>query len=178
VHDILKNSVRCIHKTHKTSIFIFRTAQFGVVKQEESVDAATGSISEPETQSEGGGLTTKLTEQDAMDISALVEAAGQDPETIKLIAVLKDENSLDLDELRELPLEEVLNGMKGVLDEMKMMDFLFKDPVKAVEAFEAEGLLPPEHLETYKKNPELLEDDTRKALYFNFISLAVVGEFL
>jgi len=71
-----------------------------------------------------------------------------------------------------------LNGMKGVLDEMKMMDFLFKDPVKAVEAFEAEGLLPPEHLETYKKNPELLEDDTRKALYFNFISLAVVGEFL
>lgn len=170
--------MRCIHKTHNTSIFIFRTAQFGVVKQEESVDAATGSISEPEAQSEGGGLTTKLTEQDAMDISALVEAAGQDPETIKLIAVLKDENSLDLDELRELPLEEVLNGMKGVLDEMKMMDFLFKDPVKAVEAFEAEGLLPPEHLETYKKNPELLEDDTRKALYFNFISLAVVGEFL
>ena len=68
--------------------------------------------------------------------------------------------------------------MKGALDEMKMLDVLFKDPVKAVDAFEAEGLLPPEHLEKYKKDPSLLEDDTRKALYFRFVSLAVVGGYL
>jgi hypothetical protein len=80
--------------------------------------------------------------------------------------------------LKKLPAEEVLNELKSALDEMKMLDVLFKDQAKAVEVFEAEGLLPPEHLEKYKKNPELLEDDTRKALYFRFISLAVVGEYL
>jgi len=159
------------------SLCLVANAQFGVLKQEDILAAAAGSASDLETKSEEGP-TTNLTEQDALDIGALIEAAGQDPETIKLIAALKDENAGDLTELRELPLEEVLNGMKGVLDELKMLDFLFKDPVKAVEAFEAEGLLPPQHLEAYKKDPALLEDDTRKALYFNFISLAVVGEFL
>ena len=121
---------------------------------------------------------TRLTEQDAVDIGHLIEAAGQDPETIKLIAALKDQNADDISELKKLPAEEILNELKGALDEMKMLDLLFKDPAKAVEVFEAEGLLPPEHLEKYKKKPELLEDDTRKALYFRFISLAVVGEYL
>lgn len=119
-----------------------------------------------------------MTEQDAIDIAALVEAAGEDPETIKLIAALKDENADEIAELKKMPEIEILNGMKEALDEMKVLDIIFKDPVKALEAMIAENLIPAEHLEKYKKEPKLLEDDTRKALYFRFVSLAVVGGFL
>lgn len=157
-------------------------AQFGVNKIKEKDSGTTLVNSETfvgtaATKDEEGPLT-KLTEQDALDIRALIEAAGEDPDTIKLVAALKDENAQDIDELRKLPQEEILNGLKAALDELKMLDFLFKDPVKALEAFEAEGLIPPQHLEKYRKNPVLLEDDTRKTLYFQFISLAVVGEYL
>jgi hypothetical protein len=158
-------------------------AQFGVNKNKEK-DRATSTLVNSETlvgatttKDEEGPLT-KLTEQDALDIRALIEAAGEDPDTIKLVAALKDENAQDIEELRKLPQEEILNGLKAALDELKMLDFLFKDPVKALEAFEAEGLIPPQHLEKYRKDPVLLEDDTRKTLYFQFISLAVVGEYL
>jgi hypothetical protein len=132
---------------------------------------------EQQEQQQQGPLTN-LTEQDALDIRALIEAAGEDPDTIKLVAALKDENAQEIEELRKLPQEEILNGLKAALDELKMLDMLFKDPVKALEAFEAEGLIPPQHLEKYRKDPTLLEDDTRKSLYFQFVSLAVVGDYL
>mmetsp|Transcript_14298 Transcript_14298/g.21469 ORF Transcript_14298/g.21469 Transcript_14298/m.21469 type:complete len:168 (-) Transcript_14298:16-519(-) len=157
------------------TLCLVATAQFGVNKKDEIAAAAAAGQQETETQE---APVTRLTEQDALDIGALIEAAGQDPETIKLVAALKDQNAGDIAELKNLPAEEILNELKGALDEMKMLDLLFKDPAKAVELFEAEGLLPPEHLEKYKKEPELLEDDTRKGLYFRFISLAVVGDYL
>ena len=52
------------------------------------------------------------------------------------------------------------------------------DADASLEAMEAENMIPPEHLEKYKKEPALLEEDTRKALYFRFVSLAVVGGYL
>ncbi len=119
-----------------------------------------------------------LTEQDAHDIAALIEAAGEDPETIKLIAALKEENQEDIDELQKLPEEEILEGLKVTLDEMKVLDVLFADPEKALEAMIAENLIPEEHLAKYQEKPSLLEEDTRKALYFRFVSLAVVGGYL
>lgn len=150
-----------------------QTAQFGVTK-----DSATGASTPEGGQEFDDSPATKLTEQDAIDIRGLIDAAGQDPETIKLVAALKDENSEDIAELRKLPEEDILNGLKEALDEMKVLDFLFKDPVKALEAMEAENLIPSEHLKKYKKEPGLLEEDTRKALYFRFVSLAVVGGYL
>ncbi|GFH49102.1 hypothetical protein CTEN210_05578 [Chaetoceros tenuissimus] len=151
---------------------------FGIQKDAVKEASEETVQTQPETTAESKQEMTGLTEQDAVDIAGLIEAAGQDPETIKLIAALKEENAADIEELKKLPEVDILHGMKGALDEMKMLDVLFKDPVKAVDAFEAEGLLPPEHLEKYKKDPALLEDDTRKALYFRFVSLAVVGGYL
>lgn len=113
-----------------------------------------------------------------MDIRAIIESAGEDPDTIKLIAALKDENQEHILDLQKLPQEEIMNGLKETLDEMKMLDVLFNDPNKALEAFEKEGLIPMEHLDQYRQNPSLLEDDTRRGLYFQFISLAVVGGYL
>lgn len=153
-----------------TMVFVV-SGQFGVTK-EASTDA------EPKQESNSGDSFTRLTEQDALDIRAVIEAAGEDPETIKLISALKDENAEELKELKKLPEEEIMHGLKMTLDEMKVLDFLFQDPVKALEAMEAENLIPPDHLPKYKANPALLEEDTRKALYFRFVSLCVVGGYL
>lgn len=153
-----------------TMVFMV-SGQFGVTK-EAPKDA------EAELESNSGDAFTRLTEQDALDIRAVIEAAGEDPETIKLIAALKEENAEELMELKNLPKEEIMHGLKMTLDEMKVLDFLFQDPVKALEAMEAENLIPPDHLPKYKSNPALLEEDTRKALYFRFVSLCVVGDYL
>jgi len=150
---------------------LLQTAQFGVPKEKEALAPA-------QDQPHATEQVTKLTEQDAVDIAALIQAAGEDPESIKLIAALKDENAEEIAELKSLPETEILNGLKAALDELKLVDYLFEDPVKALEAMEAENLLPPEHLAKYKKDPSLLEHDTRKALYFQFVSLAVVGGYL
>ena len=150
-------------------LILWWSAQFGVTKEGE---ATPESVEVPESP------MTKLTEQDAVDIKALIQAAGEDPDTIQMIAAMKEENSDEIISMRKMPEVHILNGMKQVIEETRMLEVLFKDPVKALEAMEAEGMVPPEHLEKYRKDPALLEGDTRKALYFQFVSLAVVGGFL
>ncbi len=59
-----------------------------------------------------------------------------------------------------------------------MLEYLFKDVDRALVEMEKEGLIPEEHLKKYRKDPSLLEKDTRSAVYFRFISLAVVGGYL
>lgn len=147
-------------------------AQFGVVKEQE-VDASAGTITE-----ETNEKLTKLTEQDAHDIRAVIQAAGEDPQTIQMIARLKEENSEHLDELKKTAGEDILNELKMTLDELKMVDYLFKDKDRAVREMNKEGMIPPEHLKKYQKDPSLLEEDTRRAIYFRFVSLAVIGEYL
>lgn len=61
---------------------------------------------------------------------------------------------------------------------MKMLEYLFKDVDRALVEMEKEGLIPEKHLKKYRKDPSLLEKDTRSAVYFRFISLAVVGGYL
>lgn len=95
-----------------------------------------------------------------------------------MIARLKEANSSELDDLRKLPEEQILNELKIAMDEMQMLDVLFKDKERALGLMEEEGMIPKEHLKKYKKDPNLLEEDTRRALYFRFVSLAVVGGYL
>ena len=125
------------------------------------------------------GLVTKLAEQDALDITALIDAAVKDTDTIKYIAKVKNENADEIAGLKEFSKIELLNEMKGALDEMKELDLIFKDPVKALEIMIAENLIPAGVImEKYKKEPKLLETDTKRALYFNFISMAVAAGYL
>lgn len=95
-----------------------------------------------------------------------------------MIARLKEANSSELDDLRKQPEEEILNALKVTMDEMQMLDVLFKDKERALREMEKEGMIPEEHLKKYRKDPNLLEEDTRRALYFRFVTLAVVGGYL
>ena len=55
-----------------------------------------------------------LSEQDAADMSAIIEEATKDLETMAMITKLKSENKEALEELKKLSPEEVIGGMKVV----------------------------------------------------------------
>lgn len=155
-------------------------AQFGVPKAaEEKASAATTT----EVQMEGDSTTADagviyLSEQDAADIEALLIAASEDAETQEMVKNMKGENSPELIELSKLPREEILGGLKATLDDLKLIDYLFQDKERALKEMEKEGMIEKKHLKKYKQNPDLLEEDTRRGLYFQFVSLAVVGGYL
>jgi hypothetical protein len=160
-------------------------AQFGIKKgtpiskpgggEEVEIDATTGTPKPNNQQQPEGGF---LSEKDAADMSAILEEATKDVETMAMITKLKEENPEHLAELRQLSPMEVLGGMKETLDTMKMIEYLFKDKERAVREMEKEGMIDKKHLKKYKKDPDLLEQDTRRGLYFQFISMAVVGGFI
>jgi len=152
-------------------LLLTEKAQFGIPRAQ--TVTADGVVVDKEPEN----LTT-LTEKDATNISALIEAAKEDPETVHLIKSLKEGNVDGLEELRKLPAEEVLDGLKVSLDELMMLDYFFSDKERALEAMIKDGMIADEHMKRYKDDPALLEEDTRKGLYFQFISLAVVGGYL
>lgn len=152
-------------------------AQFGVPKVTKTGQAeikANGEEQKYTSTPESGFLS----EQDSSDIEGLIDVAKQDPETMAMVNRLKTDMSSELDALRKEPMEQILGGMKETLDNLKLIEHLFKDKERAVEEMNKEGMIEKTHLDAYKKNPDLLEEDTRKGLWFNFVSLAVVGEFL
>ena len=119
-----------------------------------------------------------LSEQDAADMAAIIEEAKKDLETMAMITKMKEANAEEISELRKLSTMEVLGGMKETLDNLKLIEYLFKDQERAVREMEKEGMISKEHIKKYRKDPDLLEMDTRRGLYFQFISLAVVGGFM
>uniref|UniRef100_A0A7R9WRM1 Uncharacterized protein n=1 Tax=Craspedostauros australis TaxID=1486917 RepID=A0A7R9WRM1_9STRA len=148
------------------------SAQFGVPKQQEV--KPDGQQQEASTPGQGE-LDGILSQQDATDIDHLVQQAKQDPETMHLVEQMKASAGGELDALRQLSPVEILGGLKQTVDDMKVIDYLFKDGDKAFEEMKNAGMINEEHLETYRKDPSLLEEDTRRSLYFQFVSLAVVG---
>jgi hypothetical protein len=119
-----------------------------------------------------------LSEKDAADMSAIIDEAKKDLETMAMITRMKNENSDALSELHKLSTMEVLGGMKEALDNMKLIEYLFQDKERAVREMVKEGMIDKAHVKKYRKDPNLLEQDTRRGLYFQFISLAVVGGFI
>lgn len=119
-----------------------------------------------------------LSEQDAADMAAIIEEAKKDLETMAMITKMKEANAEEISELSKLSTMEVLGGMKETLDNLKLIEYLFKDKERAVREMEKEGMISKEHIKKYRKDPDLLEMDTRRGLYFQFISLAVVGGFI
>jgi len=144
-------------------------AQFGIPKARK--------ISTDVPLEKSDQLTT-LTEEDAKNIAVLIDAAKEDPESVNLIKSMKEENLEDLQELQKLPQEDVLNAMKMTLDEVMALDYLFADKERAFHEMDKDGMIAEEHRKKYRENPQLLEDDTRRGLYFQFLSLAVVAGYL
>lgn len=138
-----------------------------------NIEDSGGDSRRPQQESSGF-----LSEKDAADMSEIIDEAKKDLETMAMITRMKNENSDALSELHKLSTMEVLGGMKEALDNMKLIEYLFQDKERAVREMEKEGMIDKAHIKKYRKDPDLLEQDTRRGLYFQFISLAVVGGFI
>eukprot|EP00978_Attheya_sp_CCMP212_P036036 scaffold160666_cov44-Attheya_sp.AAC.1 len=137
------------------------SGQFGVPKPK---TAAEQEISNAGDATETDGQTGVLSPQDAADMEQIIMAAKDDPQTIEVISRMKGDMSHELNELRKLSEEEIMGGMKGALEDLKSLDYLFKDKDKALAAMIEDGMIEKAHIKKYKKNPELLEEDTRKGI--------------
>jgi hypothetical protein len=117
--------------------------------------------------------------QDAIDIAVVLQAAQADEDTKLMISKLKNDESETLAALaKEVTAMEIVQGLKQSLDELKAIEQLFVDPKRAVKEMDEEGLIEKSRLDFYKQNPEALADETRKGVYFGFVSMAVAGGFL
>jgi hypothetical protein len=158
----------------------FSAAQFGIPKvipshlsnqQQQSGETLSDNSSSQQQQ----GF---LSDQDAADMEAIISEAKKDLQTMAMLTKMKAENADSIAELQKLSPEEILGGMKEALDNMKLIDYLFQDKERAVREMEKEGMILKDHLKKYRKDPGLLEEDTRRGLYFQFVSLAAVGGFM
>lgn len=158
-------------------LFCSVQGQFGVPKVPATLAEQNGEQNLGE-ESFGGSYQGFLSDQDAANMEAILQEAMKDVETMAMITKMKEENPQHIEDLRKLPQIEIIGAMKETLDNMKLIEYLFKDKEKAVREMEKEGMIEKAHIKKYRKNPELLEQDTRRGLYFQFISLAVVGGFM
>ena len=121
-----------------------------------------------------------LPEQAALDIAALINTLKDDSQTTELIMRMKDGDGKKEYEnfAKDMSGKEIVAALVQTLEEMKALEILFRDPARAVEEMNKEGMVPPGRLDAYRKNPALLDTDTRRSLHFTFVSLAAAGGFL
>jgi hypothetical protein len=166
--------------------FLFRQSrgEFGVARQA-SIEAEGPDNLEDEPTS--ANLVEKLMEgwheldqATAVEIVAVIEAAKQDPETVVLVRRLNNGGGKDsLQSLKnDLPKQQIVRLLARSLEEMKAAEILFRDPRRAYEEMEKEGLIPADMKSVYKRDPTLLADDKKKSLYFSFVTMASTGGFM
>mmetsp|Transcript_21970 Transcript_21970/g.25036 ORF Transcript_21970/g.25036 Transcript_21970/m.25036 type:complete len:189 (+) Transcript_21970:59-625(+) len=168
-------------------------AQFGLPKQkvgEVQVDA-DGTVGEnmagvslalvnllSKAEKEAGGAL-KLSQKDVLAIDGLIKHAVEDPETKILIQKMKVMQRDVIEEtIGETTPLKIINNLKAVLEELMALEILFEDKDRAFRAMEKDGMIDKKRIPEYRKNPGLLEEDTRRSLYFSFISMAVVGQLM
>ena len=117
-----------------------------------------------------------ISAEDAVHIAILLQEAKIDAETAVLLSQMPKEAVEEL-KASSTPIE-IVNGLKANLDELKAVEILFSNPERAVIEMEKEGLIDKKRVDFYKKNPSTLKDDTNKAIYFAFVSLAAAGGYL
>mmetsp|Transcript_8805 Transcript_8805/g.13510 ORF Transcript_8805/g.13510 Transcript_8805/m.13510 type:complete len:165 (+) Transcript_8805:143-637(+) len=120
-----------------------------------------------------------LTEEDANNIAAVLEMARKDDQTLSMVEKMKNDNSKQIMAIKdEMTQDDIMDGLKRTVEDIQALDVLFTDPDRAFVELEKEGLIEKKHLNEYRTNPKLLEDDMRKGFYYQFVTLAVAGDYL
>ena len=115
-----------------------------------------------------------LTEEENEVVYALMEQIENDEATLEMVKRMKAEKADTMDAMVSGMSEHgKVMYLKNIISELQGVEILFRDPVRALVLMEEDRMIPPERLPEYKKNPQLLEDDTRKGLYFSFVTIAV-----
>jgi hypothetical protein len=126
-------------------------------------------------------VSPNIPSQDAVDLSVLLDAVTQDPETKSMVENLQSTKGRKetLEAFSDsLTQQQLVDALKHTMDDLKAVEYLFQNPDRAFAEMHKDGMVPEERVSYYRKNPRQLEEDTRKGLYFSFVSLAVAGGFL
>jgi len=169
-------------------------AQFGVPKKAESTEGTNEANEELRDLMEKGvevsadvirslmEVNGDLDEQQAIDIAYLLQELQKDPETVMLLNEMKTGTGKQMYEeftgAGGMSARELVEAMAISLEELKMLDYLFQDPQKAFVEMNQEGLIEDHMVDVYKNDPQLLEDDTRKSVFFQFISFGAAAGYL
>jgi hypothetical protein len=122
----------------------------------------------------------QLTEQQAVDLAYVLEQLEKDPETQLLLSQLKSGTGREHLEsfAADMDLSQIVHGLAVGIAELQMLDELFKDPQRAFDIMYEEGMIEEDKVDDYRKDPSLLQEDTRKSVFFTFVSLGAAGGFL
>ncbi|CAB9503505.1 expressed unknown protein [Seminavis robusta] len=157
-------------------------AQFGIPKKSEASVDAGGEVQLSKEVLEIATSLTKtdpsLQEQDAVDIATLIYSAKNDKDTKQMLQKMKADQPEAFAGTAGLAALEIIKGLEQAYEELKMLEYLFQDKERALRVMEEDGLIHKDKLPLYKKNPDLLEADTRKGLYFMFVALAEAAGYL
>mmetsp|Transcript_21172 Transcript_21172/g.48862 ORF Transcript_21172/g.48862 Transcript_21172/m.48862 type:complete len:200 (-) Transcript_21172:77-676(-) len=133
----------------------------------------------PDLEEDENGEKELLTEEEARNIALLLAKCREDTETQAMIQKMRVESKEEIQSVMdELDSVSLIMSIKYVWSQIKFLEVLFEDPKNGVEKMIEEGLVPEEHVELYRKDPKLLEEDTRKQLYVTFVTFAAAGGFL
>ncbi len=126
-----------------------------------------------------GADTFRIDIQTATEIAKVIQAAKADPETHSMVAHMRQQDEYK-EYSRSLTPDMIVSALSEALSEMRAAETLFemRTPAQALDEMIQDGLVPEHRIAEYKTNPELLMDDTRKHLYFTFVSLAAAGGYL
>jgi Holliday junction resolvasome RuvABC ATP-dependent DNA helicase subunit len=115
-----------------------------------------------------------LSDEENGILDAVLKQMKSDPQTTEMIQRMKSEEADTLEMmLGSMSGPEKIANLRNSLNELKAVEVLFKDPVRALKLMVEDGMVPPDRLPEYQKNPKLLEDDTRKGLYFSLVTISV-----
>ena len=128
-------------------------------------------------------LAPMISVEDALALAKLLETVVEDDQTRILVENMKtpefEQDPAFQEFLGGASREQLVEGLNQILDELRALEYLFKDPARAVEEMHKDGMIgDAERLTLYRNNPAQLEEDMRSGLYFSFVSFAVAGKFL
>lgn len=126
-----------------------------------------------------GADTFRIDIKTATGIAEVIQAAKADSETHSMVAHMRTQEEYK-EYSRSLTPDMIVSALSEALREIRSAETLFemRTPAQAVEDMIQDGLIPEHRIAEYKQNPDLLIDDTRKHLYFTFVSLAAAGGYL
>lgn len=121
-----------------------------------------------------------LTEKQAFDVAYLIDMIRQDPESMLLLTEIQFGTGKKgyEDYVGWMTPKDIAQRLAVAIEEVKILDKLFQDPAETFLAMEKEGMLDEFMIETYRKNPALLEEDTRKTVFYIFVTLGAAGGYL
>jgi hypothetical protein len=104
-----------------------------------------------------------LTEQQAVDLAHLLKEVKKDPQTDLLLEGIKAGTGKELfgDFVNGMSQRDLVPGMAVSLDELRMLDYLFKNPKRAAEEMEKDGLIEDHMVDICRHDPPLLETEKR-----------------